>query len=136
MAAKANCGGSLEVWAWAKCISSSSFCSECHPYALLICSSYCGSHRFSLQHAWERQGEEEWPHGNLLTSATGATLLLLGVLLGPKTAEEVVEKQRRVKKQLEKREGPAPMSFISPHSQNSKGQCHLSKTTHTTRSQA
>ena len=129
MAAKANCCGSLEVWGWAKCISSSSFYSECHPYALLICSSHCGSHHF-LQHAWERQGEEEWQHGNPLTSATGA-VLPTGGLLGPKTAEEVVEKQRRVKKQLEKREGPALMNFISPVLKTARGQCHLSKTTHT-----
>ena len=120
MAAKAKCSGSPgEGWAWAKCISSGFFCS-----VILMLGSlalHTVGPTASLLHTWERQGRGARQHGNTLSSATSATLFLLGVSLGPQTAEEVGERLKRVKKQLEKREGPALMSFIAPHSQSSKG---------------
>lgn len=94
---------------------------------IMLCSfapSNCGSYCFCLQHAWDRQGEETWKHGNPLTSVTSAILfpfILLGISLEPETMLRRRREAKEEEKSNQRRKGPAQMSFISLHSQDNEG---------------
>lgn len=107
-------------WAWAKRISSSSFCSQCLPlcfahslctlWVLLLCPEVCrGEARRGSVEIWKPADLSHWCHTFLF--------ILLSISLGPETVLGRRKGEAKNEQRSNRREGPPWMSSISPCSQ-------------------